>query len=650
MPTLRSIAVLATLAALVLQLGLAGSADARVSRAAASPALVTAPTITGIAMLGETLSASTGSWLGSPTGYTYAWQSCKRRNKGCSTISGATDAAYVLTDGEVGRTVRVLVRAWNASGSTSAASAPTDPVSAGPPPDTTAPSTPSALSASQISTTGFSLSWAASSDDVGVVGYEVRLNGSLVGTQLETSSVFSGMACGLTYTVSVLALDAAGNRSAQASLAVPTSVCPLVAPSVVSPPSISGIAQVGSVLSASSGSWAGSTPMTYAYTWLSCDAAGAGCTAISGALTASYTLVGSDQGRTVRVSVTASNGAGSLAATSAQTAAVQAQPAAAAGLHVSGNLLLDASGNVVRLHGVNYSGPEYACIQGWGIFDGPSDDTMISVMATWNVNVVHVGLNEDCVLGINGVQAAYGGANYMNAIVGFVNRLHAHGMYAELSVMWAAPGTQKALGHPQILDQDHSPAALAAIANAFKNDPKTFIGLQSEPHDITWSCWKNGGSSCSVGYAALGMQAALTAVRNTGATNVVTASGIDWANTMTQWLANKPSDPLGQLMAEAHVYGKNYCASVSCFDTNYAPVAASVPLVFGETGETYDDSSCGSTNISTFMNWADAHGVGYEAWTWNDWGTCGVLISDFSGTPANAFGSWVKNHYLTYSY
>ena len=43
----------------------------------------------------------------------------------------------------------------------------------------------------------------------------------------------------------------------------------------------------------------------------------------------------------------------------------------------------------------------------------------------------------------------------------------------------------------------------------------------------------------------------------------------------------------------------------------WAPVAAAVPLVFGETGETYDASSCGSTNISTFMNWADAHGVGY---------------------------------------
>jgi hypothetical protein len=143
------------------------------------------------------------------------------------------------------------------------------------------------------------------------------------------------------------------------------------------------------------------------------------------------------------------------------------------------------------------------------------------------------------------------------------------------------------------------------------------------------------------------MQGALDAVRSTGATNVVTVSGIDYANNLSQWLANKPSDPLNQLMAEAHVYGGNTCSSTTCLNSDYAPVAASVPLVFGETGETYDSSSCGSSNVSTFMNWADAHNVSYEAWVWDTWGNCGSLISDFNGTPANAYATWVKNHYAT---
>ena len=98
-------------------------------------------------------------------------------------------------------------------------------------------------------------------------------------------------------------------------------------------------------------------------------------------------------------------------------------------------------------------------------------------------------------------------------------------------------------------------------------------------------------------------------------------------------------------MAEAHVYGGNSCATTSCFDSNYAPVANSVPLVFGETGETFDASSCGSSNVSSFMSWADAHNVGYEAWTWDTWGNCSALISDYNGTPANAYATWVKGHY-----
>ena len=311
-----------------------------------------------------------------------------------------------------------------------------------------------------------------------------------------------------------------------------------------------------------------------------------------------------------------------------------------------GNQLLDANGAVVHLRGVNYAGTEYACIQGWGIFDGPSDDAMVAAIASWHSNVVHIGLNEDCILGINGVNPSYSGANYMNAIVGFVNRLHAHGLYAEVSLMWAAPGSQQALDHPPILDADHAPAAWQAIANAFKSDHNTFFGLQSEPHDIGWACWKNGGASCSVGYTALGMQGALDAIRSTGATNPATASGIDYANNLSQWLANRPSDPAGQLMAEAHVYGGNTCDTVSCFNSDYAPVAAVVPVVWGETGETFDGSSCATSNISAFLNWADAHGVGYEAWTWDTWGNCSSLISDFDGTPANAYGTYVRSHYL----
>ena len=274
---------------------------------------------------------------------------------------------------------------------------------------------------------------------------------------------------------------AAGNASAAQPGGVPVNV---------SPPTISGSPQVGQSLTADRGSWTGRKPLTYSYTWRSCDASGSACADLAGATGPVYALSSVDAGRAIRVVVTARNRLGQTLATSAATAPVgglpNPPPPPSGGLHVVGNELRDAANNRVFLHGVNYSGAEYACIQGWGIFDGPSDDAMISAMRSWNVNVVHLGLNEDCILGINGVPAAYAGANYMNAIVAFVDKLHAHGVYAEVSVMWAAPGTQQATGHPAILDQDHSADALRAIANAFKGDPNTMIGLQSEPHNIGW--------------------------------------------------------------------------------------------------------------------------------------------------------------------
>jgi hypothetical protein len=45
------------------------------------------------------------------------------------------------------------------------------------------------------------------------------------------------------------------------------------------------------------------------------------------------------------------------------------------------------------------------------------------------------------------------------------------------------------------------------------------------------------------------------------------------------------------------------------------------------------------------VNWADAHGVNYEAWTWDTWGNCISLISNFDGTPNGAYGTWIRSHY-----
>jgi hypothetical protein len=96
----------------------------------AAPTSSAAPTITGLARQGGTLSASTGSWSGSPTGYSYRWSQCDGTGSSCVSIGGATSSSYQVAQGDVGSTLRVSVTATNAGGSASATSAPTAAVSA----------------------------------------------------------------------------------------------------------------------------------------------------------------------------------------------------------------------------------------------------------------------------------------------------------------------------------------------------------------------------------------------------------------------------------------------------------------------------------------------------------------------------------------
>ncbi|UBU19135.1 cellulose binding domain-containing protein [Nonomuraea gerenzanensis] len=80
--------------------------------------------------------------------------------------------------------------------------------------DGTPPSKPGKPSVSGITATGARVSWAASTDNVGVTGYDVYLGSTRAGTATTTSFDLSGLTPGTAYTVSVVARDAAGNSSA----------------------------------------------------------------------------------------------------------------------------------------------------------------------------------------------------------------------------------------------------------------------------------------------------------------------------------------------------------------------------------------------------------------------------------------------------
>jgi hypothetical protein len=130
---------LAATVVLVMSIG-AGTGTAAVAVAPANTAL---PKISGTARVGETLTATDGTWANSPTSFAYLWLRCSRNGKNCSTIPAATAKTYILTVGDERQTIRVRVTATNADGSTAAESTQTGVIAAAPgtAPANTAPPT-----------------------------------------------------------------------------------------------------------------------------------------------------------------------------------------------------------------------------------------------------------------------------------------------------------------------------------------------------------------------------------------------------------------------------------------------------------------------------------------------------------------------------
>lgn len=90
--------------------------------------------------------------------------------------------------------------------------------------DTQAPTAPSNLVANNPTSTTVALSWTASTDNIGVAGYDVYANGIFKTTVLGTSTTVQGLASSTTYNFYIIAKDAAGNSSPQSNTATETTL------------------------------------------------------------------------------------------------------------------------------------------------------------------------------------------------------------------------------------------------------------------------------------------------------------------------------------------------------------------------------------------------------------------------------------------
>ncbi|RTY95986.1 M4 family metallopeptidase [Flavobacterium sp. GT3R68] len=177
---------------------------------------VTAPTApTNLAAAGTTSTTTNLSWTAATdnvavTGYNVY--------NGATLVTTVTGLTYTVTGLTASTAYTFTVKAKDAAGNISAVSNAVNVTTSAATGDTTVPSTPTSLTASGTTTTTTNLSWGASTDNVGVTGYNVYKGAVLLTTVTGTTYTATGLTAATAYTFSVKAKDAAGNVSASSNV------------------------------------------------------------------------------------------------------------------------------------------------------------------------------------------------------------------------------------------------------------------------------------------------------------------------------------------------------------------------------------------------------------------------------------------------
>ena len=329
---------------------------------------------------------------------------------------------------------------------------------------------------------------------------------------------------------------------------------------------------------------------------------------------------------------------------------------------VSGHSILNSrTGAPLVIHAVNWPSFEYACQQGWGNSADGATAAAANAMVSWGINAVRVPLNQDCWLGVDGApQSPITVAGYRAALTSWVSTLNTAGLVVILDLHWTAPAGSVADGQRAMPD-GQSTTFWTSVATTFKDAKSVMFETFNEPYSrgaltVSWSCWLNGGCQVPVAndqspigtttFTAVGQAALVAAIRATGATQPILLDGLNYANDLTGWLANKPND--AQLIASWHNYPGQGCSDTSCWNSQIVPVIASVPVIATEFGMVNTDP----TFFNGFMTWADAHGIGYAPWAWwvtdsSDGAAANLysLISNLTGfTPRAPEGTAYSSH------
>jgi Ca2+-binding RTX toxin-like protein len=362
------------------------------------PTMIVTPPLGQVApagqiLVGSTFGAGLGTWRGQfPLSFAYQWKKCDPSGS-CFAIPGATSSSFVPGSELYNWRIAVGVIASNSLGKAEATSQPWGPLTALAPRGSITPPITGSNVVGQTLTVGngtftgtapfsYSYQWRRC-DAPGTLPSCVPIAGARSATYTLTQADL-----GSTIRAYVTATNVVGSDTLITNHTFPTLPKPRFSPTATQAPRILGTVMVGYTLTASTGTWTGDAPITFALGWQRCDATGAGCVTVSSKR--AYPITARDLGARLRLFVTAKNDNGSVSSTSGLTEAIQLTA------HKKGRRI------------VGTAKPDYLGGGGFDdtIFGGGGNDT---VLAGAGADRLFGGAGADVLVGGTGSDKIFGG-------------------------------------------------------------------------------------------------------------------------------------------------------------------------------------------------------------------------------------------------
>ena len=320
-------------------------------------------------------------------------------------------------------------------------------------------------------------------------------------------------------------------------------------------------------------------------------------------------------------------------------------------VRVDGNTLVDSAGAPLRLQGVTQGGAQYACAQGWGIFDGAADASSAEAMSAWGVNAVRLPLNQHCWLGTQGFAAEFSGQNYRTGIVDYVDVLRSQGHAVVLSLDWSGTGADPS-GQGILPTAEFSTRFWESVVAEVGDRDGLVFELFASPDSSEGACISQG---CSIdGTDYIGFQGLIDTIRRAGGRQplVLTAPAPGLDVSFAEDLAFV--DPLDQLIVGFKAVDGSRdainagCTGLDCWSA--AAEAASVdnadalmPTLAIELGT----ANCSAEDYEAALERLASGGVSVFVSGWNTWDACGttpgLLANDqYEPTPV---GQAIRSSY-----